>query len=205
MGTVGDAPLVDPEYQGRRFYPQKDYWRIIDRSCVLADSQGRVYLHRYVLYKAIGGGPHRCGLCGRDGLDWTATGDDRIEVDHKDQNRSNNRRENLRPAHKWCNGNRYLIEANGIPWETFTDQPIADRIAIRIAGGPNTGQLTPAAQKLIARLANTDQGENNAEPLDGSAKVREGLTNWTELVDGKRALKAPPALTEKYGWLEGIG
>ena len=66
----------------------------------LAMSQGRIYEHRYVLYEAIGDGPHPCHWCGT-WLDWH-----KIDVDHLDDDRMNNRLENLVVSCRPCNRDR---------------------------------------------------------------------------------------------------
>lgn len=72
----------------------------------LAGSQGKVLVHRVVLYDAIGPGPHPCHWCGKP-VDWTkGVTRDSLTVDHLDDDRSNNARENLVPSCNECNTTR---------------------------------------------------------------------------------------------------
>lgn len=72
----------------------------------LARAKGQVYLHRVVLYDAIGTGPHPCHWCGCL-VDWN--GDPALlAVDHVDGDRLNNVRENLVPSCTRCNVTRVV-------------------------------------------------------------------------------------------------
>lgn len=200
---MGDVLLDSGSpYEHARKEPHGDYWRVRLPAHPTAGKNGLAGLHRVVLHDAIGPGPHPCALCELDGLDWGlgTNHHDNLIVDHINHNRSDDRRSNLRPVHKWCNDNRDLIERHGIPWEHFKDQPISERIAIRIAGGPHKGSLTPAAEKLIAQLAEQPLTPIAEEPLDESPKVRDNLTTWAQL----RSRQVPEPLAEKYPFLKGI-
>lgn len=67
----------------------------------LAMSLGRIYEHRYVLYEAIGEGPHPCHWCGTL-LDWGRE----LHVDHLDDDRLNNDLGNLVVSCRQCNRDR---------------------------------------------------------------------------------------------------
>lgn len=69
----------------------------------LADSKGSVYEHRLVLFNEIGPGPHGCHWCG-DPVDWA----DGLEADHLNNQRDDNRPENLVPSCHGCNTRRAL-------------------------------------------------------------------------------------------------
>jgi hypothetical protein len=72
----------------------------------LARSDGSVYVHRAVLYDAIGPGPHPCHHCGTP-VDWhTSDRRTRLEADHLNHQGDDNRPENLAPACSPCNARR---------------------------------------------------------------------------------------------------
>ena len=73
----------------------------------LAGADGRVYEHRVELFSTIGPGSHPCHWCGVM-VEWRAsrskgptTGS--LCVDHLDEDRLNNRRDNLVPSCRTCN------------------------------------------------------------------------------------------------------
>jgi len=70
-------------------------------------AEGRVYVHRMVLYDAIGPGSHGCHWCARL-VTWSSTrGDpDCLMVDHVNGVGDDNRLENLVPACIECNAGR---------------------------------------------------------------------------------------------------
>ncbi len=72
----------------------------------LAQSNGKVYVHRAVLFDSIGPGPHSCHWCEVE-LDWLPKGDPAaITVDHLNAVGDDNRPENLVPSCQSCNGAR---------------------------------------------------------------------------------------------------
>lgn len=70
-----------------------------------ATAQGKALEHRVVLYDAIGPGPHPCHWCGVT-LPWAGGASHGINVDHLDDDRLNNARENLVPSCLDCNTKR---------------------------------------------------------------------------------------------------
>ncbi len=73
---------------------------------ILAPPCGRMYVHRVVLYHAIGHGPHRCHWCATP-LSWNNGGrEHELVVDHLDGNQANNDEANLVPACNTCNTTR---------------------------------------------------------------------------------------------------
>ena len=83
------------------------YLRIIDRGHVLAHSDGRVYMHRAVLYDKIGLGEHVCHWCGKQVV-WNGKGIQNLVVDHLDFDKWNNKPENLVPSCRICNSERAI-------------------------------------------------------------------------------------------------
>lgn len=72
----------------------------------LADKYGRVYVHRQVLYDAIGPGPHSCHWCGTQ-IDWKPKGaPGELQPDHLNNDGADNRLENLVPSCRRCNSTR---------------------------------------------------------------------------------------------------
>jgi hypothetical protein len=75
----------------------------------LAMANGKVYVHRAVLYDDIGPRAHPCHWCGTTLL-WKADADDqRLTVDHLNDDGADNRPENLVPSCRSCNIGRALI------------------------------------------------------------------------------------------------
>lgn len=78
----------------------------------LADSQGRVLEHRFVVYEALGPGPHPCHWCGTD-LHWDRRPIEHptsaLCIDHIDHNRLNNDLANLVPSCLSCNSRREMV------------------------------------------------------------------------------------------------
>jgi len=67
---------------------------------------GKAYVHRIVLFDAIGYGPHSCHWCDRP-IDWNGrNGVDGLFVDHLNNMRNDNRLENLAPSCHACNSSR---------------------------------------------------------------------------------------------------
>lgn len=64
--------------------------------------------HRVVLYDKIGPGPHPCHWCGKP-VDWTTNrngGIGQLVADHVNDDRGDNRPENIVPSCRGCNGQR---------------------------------------------------------------------------------------------------
>lgn len=74
----------------------------------VSSKRGFVYLHRKVLYNAIGPGPHRCHWCHAE-VEWKGTGQRKLVVDHVDAIKTNNAIENLVPSCHRCNSTRGLF------------------------------------------------------------------------------------------------
>lgn len=209
MGRVGRGTLEtdrtsrmrldeNSRYEGVKTERQGFYHRGVVPGHPLGDSRSRVYLHRAVLYDAIGAGPHRCHWCQWDGLNWGLNGKDpdNLIVDHLDGDADNNRRENLVCAHKWCNDNRATIERHGIDWAAFADVAPADRPALRQT---NSGHPTKAALELAGGAPLEVPEPDPTAPAGAGREVREGFVAWADLVDiaalggGQVRLLPPPA------------
>ncbi len=75
----------------------------------VAHADGRVRVHRAVLYDKIGPGPHPCHWCGLS-VDWY--GDPELHADHLDANTWNNDPANLVASCPPCNSARTMREAD---------------------------------------------------------------------------------------------
>ena len=76
----------------------------------LAGSNGKAYEHRVVLFDEIGPGEHPCSWCGV-ALEWLLPkGSARnLLVDHVNEDKGDNRAENLVPACSSCNSARSMV------------------------------------------------------------------------------------------------
>ena len=71
----------------------------------LSMKNGKVYVHRAVLFDVIGFGPHLCHWCGTP-LTWGGTSSTSLAVDHLDGFGDNNDPGNLVPSCPACNAGR---------------------------------------------------------------------------------------------------
>jgi len=70
-----------------------------------ARHDGQVEEHRVVLYDSIGPGPHACYWCGTE-VDWFAEEHRKLQTDHVNADKLDNRAENLVPSCRPCNTTR---------------------------------------------------------------------------------------------------
>jgi len=75
-----------------------------------AHADGRVRIHRAVLYDAIGPGVHACHWC-RTEVEWFAAGGRELVADHLDEDTWNNNPSNLVASCQGCNASRRLSHA----------------------------------------------------------------------------------------------
>lgn len=98
---------------------------IFDRSHVLASPDGRVSVHRVVLYEKIGPGTHPCHWCQRP-VTWVTRRrtdggrESDLMADHLNGDCRNNNPDNLVPACSFCNVLRGWVAK----WERLTGRPI---------------------------------------------------------------------------------
>ena len=93
--------LMRPQGGGKEAAVTKYRTRLIPGH-PLADKDGRVYIHREILFTKLGEGKHACHWCARP-LAWLVSGGAKIVVDHLDDNCWNNDPSNLVPACRHCN------------------------------------------------------------------------------------------------------
>lgn len=119
LRTHGD-PTVRVRRKRGTGYVRPDGYVIVGARHPLADSRGLVYVHRMVLYDAIGPGPHRCHWCGVR-VQWCIGlgpgADGALVGDHLDFDPSNNVIENLVASCNPCNAKRHRqpLEGGGLP------------------------------------------------------------------------------------------
>lgn len=87
------------------------YRTVSMRNHPLAMANGRVYLHRMILFDALDGKNPHCYWCGAQ-LDWSKRRGDPacVNVDHLDGDTGNNERSNLEPSCGRCNSTRGVQE-----------------------------------------------------------------------------------------------
>jgi 5-methylcytosine-specific restriction endonuclease McrA len=76
------------------------YIMLREKDHPLTDNRGYVYEHRFVFFNKHGNGPFKCHWCGID-VDW-----DTMDVDHLDDNKTNNNINNLVASCPQCNTKR---------------------------------------------------------------------------------------------------
>lgn len=101
----GDVNKAGPP----RNYVRK-YRSVYEPHHPLAMANGKVYVHRYVLFSKIGPGEHSCHWCGQTVV-WTAgQAPDMLVADHLDGEGDNNSPDNLVPSCPYCNITRGRAE-----------------------------------------------------------------------------------------------
>lgn len=91
----------------RPILDKKRYKQIKDFSCPIANKDGRVYLHRKILFDSIGFDFVPCFWCGL-----RLIFGENLVVDHLDNNRHNNALINLVPSCNSCNAGRTRTSSN---------------------------------------------------------------------------------------------
>jgi hypothetical protein len=117
----GDASitLCAPNGMGR-FLTSNGYVRIKRPGHPVATVGGNAYEHRVVLWDKIGSGQHACHWCGTM-VDWFV--EPLLQTDHLNQQRGDNRPENLVPSCGKCNGGRNAETAKA-GFRAFLNDPI---------------------------------------------------------------------------------
>jgi hypothetical protein len=113
LRTHGDPTVRVRRKRGTGYIRPDGYVSLGKPDHPLADSRGIVYLHRMVLFDAIGPGPQKCNWCPAT-VRWVlgegprgAGVEGALIVDHLDFDPSNNDRANLVPSCNPCNSQRH--------------------------------------------------------------------------------------------------
>jgi len=99
----GHFGLKQSKYQRLGYHEHSNGYRVlIIPGHPLSSSRGEVYEHRSVVFKRHGWGLPPCEICGAES-DWNTR---KTHIDHIDEDRANNRPENLRVLCNYCNVSR---------------------------------------------------------------------------------------------------
>jgi hypothetical protein len=101
---------MDDPVHGKLWITTQGYAALAQVSHPTAGSNGHTYLHRKVLYDAIGPGDHPCHWC-ETIVEWFAKGERKLVVDHLDNDKLNNERSNLVASCHRCNATRGLFRS----------------------------------------------------------------------------------------------
>jgi len=125
------------------------YQKLYEPLHILSNNDGYVYEHRFVFFNEINNTPKKCELCNRK-INWKD-----LHIDHKDNDVTNNNKNNLRALCRACNTFRghtdesmgkKFIECRGLKltasqWARRDDVKIASNtITIRLAKGQSVEQ-----------------------------------------------------------------
>lgn len=118
----------------------------------LASKHGKVYVHRRVLFDAIGLGWHRCHWC-QTSIRWGRRGDsDVLVVDHVNGNKGDNRIENLVPCCISCNSARAAAERRKVLLENGA-WSVNDTIAGLKEGRPTNAFYEVSSEGVESEVA----------------------------------------------------
>ena len=108
---------IDYKQLSYRLNHSSGYVLVREPSHPLATKDGLVYEHRFVFYNKRGEGPFKCHWCGRE-ITW-----DCMDIDHLDDDRSNNDINNLVASCHKCNAKRgtwKMVKARRLEWAQIT-------------------------------------------------------------------------------------
>jgi len=91
---------LDKKKRKYRFVSDNGYYCIHEPEHPLVSKNGYVYEHRYVYYNEVSKDTGDCRMCGKE-LTWVSAC-----IDHINENKKDNRPENLRPLCMQCNAQR---------------------------------------------------------------------------------------------------
>lgn len=121
---------VEANFDSISVRDQSEYQRTYAPDHPVAGPSGKTYVHRIVLYDAIGEGPHKCFWCKRIVM-WRRGIDspDALHADHLNGVRDDNRVDNLVPSCQDCNVARSSKRRHRILREKYGAWSVNDTIA----------------------------------------------------------------------------
>lgn len=139
----------------------------------LSNSADEVFQHRRVFYDVKGSGPFECFGCGCT-LEWSS-----MQIDHKDDVKSNNDIENLRPACARCNTGRSKTKVSdaarrksGLTW---VGQAVTLSDLARIAGMSKPGMRDRLSRMSVDEAMETPKvSPKDERPWRRKGEIRGG-------------------------------
>ncbi len=169
-GTYDLSRKVHPNGSTRvyRRTTPNGYEKLYEPEHQLANSDGYVYEHRKVFFEQIDSNPDSCEMCGNP-VDWST-----CHIDHKDNDKSHNLKENLRCLCRACNvfrahtstsmGARFLTHDG----KTMTAGSWSRQPGVNVCGGTITRRKQMGMsdhQALFAEKGTHKNSRPNKQPM----------------------------------------
>jgi len=113
------------------------YHKVYEPDCPISEKSGYIFEHRYIVYQKMGSLLGVCRKCNKD-IDWST-----VHIDHINNDKTDNRIENLRPLCRACNvmrghaigtkSNIYsnILTINGIS-KSAREWSVQDGVSVRL-------------------------------------------------------------------------